>query len=365
MTRVSICIPTYRQVEFLQQTLRSILTQDYADYEVVVTDDSPDDCVETLVRSMDFGARMRFFRNPTRLGAPENWNEAVRRANGDYIKIMHHDDYFVSSGSLGAFVRLLDEQPAADFGFSATRVENVSTGRTRKHCIQEDQLKRIIELPDLLFTGNFIGAPSATIYRRSVALEYDRAMQWLVDVDFYVRVLRQNPTIAFSPEMLIATTDGAGHQITRYFSGPNTAELVEYTRLFAKLSVKAISCSEIAEAWDRLFERYEIQFYSDFAGYGVTPNPAQAQYFENLLWRRRRASERALKAELLSQRDRITALESEIASIKAELAGVKAELARGNIATLKLRFRRFLAYLAKHRGMDILRIGRISNSKNG
>jgi hypothetical protein len=92
---------------------------------------------------------------------------------------------------------------------------------------------------------------------------------------------------------------------------------------------------------------------------------AQAQYFENLLWRRRRVSERALKAEFLSQRDCITALESEIASIKAELVGVKAELARGNIATLKLRFRRFLAYLAKHRGMDILRIGRISNSKNG
>jgi uncharacterized small protein (DUF1192 family) len=85
---------------------------------------------------------------------------------------------------------------------------------------------------------------------------------------------------------------------------------------------------------------------------------------------------RALKAELLSQRNRITALESEIASIKAELAAGKAELARGDIAALSGRpakvqlarlqsFRRFLAYLAKHRGMDMLRIDRIGNSKNG
>jgi hypothetical protein len=86
---------------------------------------------------------------------------------------------------------------------------------------------------------------------------------------------------------------------------------------------------------------------------------------------------RALKAQLLSQRNRITALESEIASIKAELAAGKAELARGDIAALKRptckgaagarlqRFRRFLAYLAKHRGMDMLRIDRIGNSKNG
>jgi hypothetical protein len=30
---------------------------------------------------------------------------------------------------------------------------------------------------------------------------------------------------------------------------------------------------EIAEAWDRLFERYDIQFYSDFARYQVSPDP--------------------------------------------------------------------------------------------
>ena len=51
MTLVSICVPTYRQVKFLRQTLHSILAQDYSQYEVVVTDDAPDDCVETVVRS--------------------------------------------------------------------------------------------------------------------------------------------------------------------------------------------------------------------------------------------------------------------------------------------------------------------------
>jgi glycosyltransferase involved in cell wall biosynthesis len=38
MMRVSICIPTYRQVEFLRKTLHSILAQDYSEYEIVVTD---------------------------------------------------------------------------------------------------------------------------------------------------------------------------------------------------------------------------------------------------------------------------------------------------------------------------------------
>ena len=349
MTLVSICIPTYRQVEFLRQTLHSILAQDYSEYEIVVTDDSPDDCVENLVRSMDFGTRMRFFRNRTRLGAPENWNEAARRASGEYIKIMHHDDRFVSSRSLGTFVRLLDEHPEADFGFSATRVENVVTGQTREHCITTNQLKRIVEFPEFLFTGNFIGAPSATIYRRSIGLEYDREMQWLVDVDFYVRVLKQNSAVAFSPDALIATTDGAEHQVTKYFAGNSGVELLEYARLFRKISDRATSCPEIDEVWDRLFDRYDIQFYYDFSRYGVTPRPTPAEYFKNLLRRRRRASESALKAELASVR-------AELASVKAELAAER-ELAKAQLTRLQ-RLRRSVAYLIEHPCAGALRIGR-------
>jgi cellulose synthase/poly-beta-1,6-N-acetylglucosamine synthase-like glycosyltransferase len=37
--KVSICIPTYQQVEYLKKTLDSIQFQDFHDYEIIVTDD--------------------------------------------------------------------------------------------------------------------------------------------------------------------------------------------------------------------------------------------------------------------------------------------------------------------------------------
>ncbi|HWY12001.1 MAG TPA: glycosyltransferase, partial [Bacteroidia bacterium] len=52
--KVSICIPTYMQIIYLQKTLDSILKQDYTNFELVVTDDSPDESVKNLLDKYDF-----------------------------------------------------------------------------------------------------------------------------------------------------------------------------------------------------------------------------------------------------------------------------------------------------------------------
>ncbi len=50
--KVSICIPAYKQVSFLRKCLESVLMQDFTDYELIITDDSPDDSVKQLVNEL-------------------------------------------------------------------------------------------------------------------------------------------------------------------------------------------------------------------------------------------------------------------------------------------------------------------------
>ena len=90
---VSICIPAYQQVDYLRETLRSVQTQNYEDYELIISDDTQDDSVQQLVATFDFNDRLRYYRNPVALGSPENWNAAVAYAKGTYIKILqyHHE----------------------------------------------------------------------------------------------------------------------------------------------------------------------------------------------------------------------------------------------------------------------------------
>jgi len=287
--KVSICIPAYRQVEYLRETLQSLLTQDFQDFEVIVTDDSPDDSVCDLLASFDFGGRLRYVRNSPALGSPENWNAALRLAQGDYVKILHHDDHFIRPDALRLFVKLLDDAPHADFGFCATLVNHIDVNMQRIHCASDRQLADLAEDPASLFVGNCIGAPSATICRRSASLDYDRQMKWLVDVDYYYRMLMNNRRFAFTTEALITTPTNAGHQVTEICRDNGEVELGEAIAFFRKFSPQQQENPLVKQGWLILFKRFRMRKLADFSRYGVTPPqeaPGQDGYFTILLKKR-------------------------------------------------------------------------------
>ena len=250
--KVSICIPTYRQVDFLRQTLNSVVAQKFTDYEIIISDDSPDDSVRDLISEFHFGEKLRYYRNEKSLGSPENWNSAIRGANGEYVKILHHDDMLAHADALGAFVDLLDDNPDANFGFSASRIEDAQSELVRESRPTDKQLLMLRATPEKLFLGNCIGAPSATICRREAALDYDKRMKWLVDIDFYIRILRQSKNFAYSSEVLIVTPTNAGHQVTEICNTDAETELYEYSLLYLK-NVEYLAHDDDAMAFLSLF----------------------------------------------------------------------------------------------------------------
>ncbi len=198
--KVSICIPAYKQVDFLRRCLDSILIQNYTDFEVVVSDDTPTDEIKDLV------CRYRnlpiiYCHNEKPLGSPGNWNNAIHLANGEYIKIMHHDDWFAHPFSLRKFVEMLDENPDADFAFSASR--EIGKDMSKKLSIKNIEKKFLCNNPDILGYGNMIGTPSVTIFRKKKNVFFDNKLVWLVDIDFYIRILRNNKYFISTKEELV------------------------------------------------------------------------------------------------------------------------------------------------------------------
>ena len=257
--RVSICIPTYCQVDFLRKALQSIQAQSFVDYELIISDDTPDDSVFRLLELFNFGEKLRYYHNTTQLGSPANWNEATRKAKGCYIKILHHDDRFLSPNSLSDFVQMLDEHPEANFACCANMVEDIASGKERIHKATPTQLAEIMKRPEVLFCGNLIGAPSATIYRNYLGIDYDENMKWLVDIDFYIRILKKNACFIYSQDALVATTSGAHHQITNAVQNSALVELFEYSYLYQKFEkLPDYNDASIDKVWFRLLEKYKI-----------------------------------------------------------------------------------------------------------
>jgi glycosyltransferase involved in cell wall biosynthesis len=257
--KVSICIPAYKQVEFLKKTLDSILIQSYQDYEIIITDDSPDDSVQRLIDQYTFGSKLKFFKNNIPLGSPENWNESIRKSQGEYIKILHHDDWFTFPDSLERYVKLLDENPQTDFAFSATNVFHADTLRERIHCIPDGYLEKIRKDPQIIFLGNLIGGPSVTICRRILNEKYDHKMKWLVDIDFYIRAIKRNSNISFTPKPLITTSTATSHAITSFIT--KEVDVSEHFYLFDKIKSSIAETDKkpyIVHLW-HLLRKYNIE----------------------------------------------------------------------------------------------------------
>lgn len=250
--KVSICIPAYLQIQFLKQTIESVLAQNYNDYEIVITDDSPDSSVENLLSEFPKNEKIRYFRNVKQLGSPMNWNESVRLSSGEYIKIMHHDDWFENSTSLSQFVEMLDSNPEAGFAFSGAIAQPASAQRPWHHFASSFWLSRLKKEPTGLFLQNIIGPPSATIIRRSSFVEYDKNFVWLVDVAQYMQILQKTSFVATQKPLIVSTTQ-APHQITSSCLKNKNLNIFEFFVLFESIENR-IPAETYQQYIDKLFE---------------------------------------------------------------------------------------------------------------
>jgi Glycosyltransferases involved in cell wall biogenesis len=231
MAKVSIAVPAYHGEAGMVRLLESIRKQDYKDYEVVITDDSEDDRVGRLAEGQE---NIRYFKNKVRLGASANWNQAMRRCSGEYIKIMHHDDWFTAPDSLGEFVRMMEEHPEADLVFSGTRQVGQETEYER--FTTPEDAEQIRQDYRNLYLGNTIGAPSAVMHRQGVG-EYDEALTWLVDLEFYMNVLKKNPHFAYTEKPLVSIGISEA-QLTERCIGNREINITEYGYIYRKYGLE-------------------------------------------------------------------------------------------------------------------------------
>jgi glycosyltransferase involved in cell wall biosynthesis len=214
---VSICIPAYKNISSLERCLNSIICQTYNNYEIIITDDSPSNEIKDFVSSYNFNGKIyRYIKNTKRLGSPANWNEAIKYASGKYIKVLHHDDWFTYSHSLQIFVNTLESKPEASIGFVSSKNINTENGIiVNVNSPTINIISKIEYAPAFLISGNLIGSPSATIFRKSNIQYFDEKLIWLVDVEAYLNILKsQNCILSFNKTDAISI-GVSNSQITR------------------------------------------------------------------------------------------------------------------------------------------------------
>ena len=110
---VSVGLPVFNGEAFLEDAIRSVLTQNLDDLELILCDNASHDRTAEICRDYEArDPRVRYYRNPRNLGAAANYNLAFDHARGHYFKWLAHDDRMLPSFLSKAY-RVLEERTDA------------------------------------------------------------------------------------------------------------------------------------------------------------------------------------------------------------------------------------------------------------
>ena len=91
MPEISVVMPVYNCEAFIRESVESILTQSFTDFEFFIIDDaSTDRTVEIIKEYTD--ARINLIIKPKNTGYTDSLNMAIKLAKGEYIARMDADD---------------------------------------------------------------------------------------------------------------------------------------------------------------------------------------------------------------------------------------------------------------------------------
>jgi Glycosyl transferase family 2 len=93
MPKVSVIIPNYNHGRFLEQRIRSVLTQTFQDIEIILLDDSSTDNSRQIIESFRTQSKVRVMLNEQNSGSPSHqWNKGVSLSTAPYVWIAEADD---------------------------------------------------------------------------------------------------------------------------------------------------------------------------------------------------------------------------------------------------------------------------------
>jgi glycosyltransferase involved in cell wall biosynthesis len=167
----------------------SILTQENILPHTVVVDDSRGPDVRAFVEALQkLYPHLEYYAG-ARTGNPvDNWNAGLDRARGDYCVLVHHDDFLLDKSYLRRAVDALRDSGAQ----VVTGGHSLAGGPGGSRFALALGLASFFRFaPWTLYIMNWIGPTAAVVFHTAGAPRFDRRLCWLVDVDFYYRLLRE------------------------------------------------------------------------------------------------------------------------------------------------------------------------------
>lgn len=190
---VSIITPSYNQAHFIEETIRSVLSQDYPRLEYIIVDGGSTDGSPEIIRR--YADRLAWWVSERDRGQTDALNKGFARAKGEILAWLNSDDTYLP-GAVREAVTFLQAHPQVGMVYGDANLTDETGQVLGRFPARQTDYRRLRQ--------GYVHIPQqAAFFRASLWRQVgplDPSFYFAMDYDLWVRLARRAP-IAYHPRL--------------------------------------------------------------------------------------------------------------------------------------------------------------------
>jgi hypothetical protein len=187
--RITIITPSYNQGHFIEETIRSVLSQGYPNLEYLIIDGgSTDNTVEVIKK---YEAQITYWVSEPDRGQTHAINKGLAIATGDILAYLNSDDYYLP-GTLTSVAEYFQQHPETDLLHGRCRYVNESGDAIGEQFGNIQTFAEILDLWGVWWQKRQFVQPEVFWTRRisDRVDKFNEALYYVMDYEYWSRILQ-------------------------------------------------------------------------------------------------------------------------------------------------------------------------------
>lgn len=232
---ISIIIPVYNTIEYLENCLDSVISQTYKNIEILLIDDGSLDGSDSLCdRYAENDSRIKVVHQKN-AGVSKARNVALDKVSGEYICFVDSDDTINENLILHLYTTMLEKNADITICSHKTICENVASEKVFSEVIEYSQKDA---LKDILLTTTFTGSPWAKLFKteRIKNIYFDDDIFYGEDMLFVVKAMMKAEKVVFTPKAYYNYFVRDGSACKSSFNDKRYTDVLSRKRIYDEIS---------------------------------------------------------------------------------------------------------------------------------
>lgn len=190
-TKITIITPSFNQGMFIEQTIQSVLDQNYQNLEYIVVDGGSTD--NTLQILKKYEGKLNWFSEKDN-GQSDAINKGLKMATGDIVAWLNSDDFYLPN-AIQKVISYFENHKNAMWVTGDYKIVDEKGKRIQSFVQQYKNILRSLPFRSVLYMANYINQPS-TFWRKSLLSEVgyiNESYHLCMDYDLWLRIYKQYP----------------------------------------------------------------------------------------------------------------------------------------------------------------------------